>query len=503
VAPLRVLPPLESGNQRVTSASFWAVSSTLVMSALRLVSQMVLSYLCLPEHFGAVMLMRTFLTLVEMLSDMGIRGSVLYHPQGENRRFLSTAFSVQILRGGGMWLLTCAIAWPVALVYHEPLFLWLLPLAGLESLNNGLLNVRVYVAERRLRQIVPTMLELLALAVSVVTSITWAWFRPGVWALASGPLIGGLVRAGVSHWIYRAEPTPLGWDRQHAREIFSFGRWVIGGTMVSFLAQQFHSLFLGRLVPIGVFGVYGVAWNFCAQATKPLTALANRVIIPHYAELNRLAALEQGGGSGDSRGVSDSLKRFLPACLLACLVSGLFAPALFGLFYKASFEPGGDMGCWLAVVVWFMVLQHVPRSVLLSQGASREVAGMALWNALVTVLGVVCGYWAGGRVRDGSLAITGAILGNALGNLAGCLVGWRSMKRRGLAVGRVMAGYSALFLALLASGTLGAHALARTGLLTQGLASLAITFLLALPLGAWVWRCVRPAARMRPAALES
>jgi O-antigen/teichoic acid export membrane protein len=69
------------------------------MSALRLASQLVLAKLCLPEAFGAVALMRTFLTFVEMVSDMGIRGASAYHPKGEEREFLSTAFGVQALRG--------------------------------------------------------------------------------------------------------------------------------------------------------------------------------------------------------------------------------------------------------------------------------------------------------------------------------------------------------------------------------------------------------------------
>src|SRR5262245_57064382 len=108
------------------------------MSLLRLVSQAVLTYLCVPEHFGLVTLMRTFLTLTEMVSDMGIRNAVISHPRGEERTFLGTAFSVQIVRGLGMWLLTCALAWPVALFYEAPLLAWMLPIAGLESVNNGL-----------------------------------------------------------------------------------------------------------------------------------------------------------------------------------------------------------------------------------------------------------------------------------------------------------------------------------------------------------------------------
>jgi O-antigen/teichoic acid export membrane protein len=240
-----------------------------------------------------------------MVSDMGIRNAVISHPRGEERSFLGTAASVQLARGLSMWLVTCAIAWPAAAFYDAPLLLLLLPIAGLEAVNNGLFAVRAYVAERRLRLAVPTLLDVLALVVSVATSVVWALFHPGPWALALGPLVGGGARALVSHWLYRAERVPLAWDKGIARELFAYSRWIIGSTTVSFVAQQFHLLYLAKFLSAGMLGVYGVAWNLCAQASKPMTALANRVLIPHLAAAHR-----------DSRSVLEaamrtSLARFL------------------------------------------------------------------------------------------------------------------------------------------------------------------------------------------------
>jgi O-antigen/teichoic acid export membrane protein len=475
----------EGGARRVASASAWTLGSMAAMSAVRLASQAVLTHLCLPEHFGVVMLMRTFLTFVEMVSDMGIRNAVIAHPRGEERSFLGTAFSVQFLRGLAMWLVTCAIAWPAAAFYDAPLLLMLLPLAGLESVNNGLYAVRAFVAERRLKLAVPTLLDVLGLVVSVGTSVVWAWFRPGPWALALGPLAGGSARTLASHAIWRAERVGFAWERETARDLFSYSRWIIGSTMASFVAQQFHLLYLGKFLAAGVLGVYGVAWSLCLQASKPMTALANRVIIPLLAEARRRSPDELESA------LHRSLARFLPACLLVCVGAGLFAAAMFGLFFDASFVEGGSMGRLFAVVVWFMILQQVPRCALLALGTSRGVASMAWWNATLTVAGIVAGY----AVHGGWL--TGAILGNALGNVAGCLVGWRALRASGLHAGRAMAGYSLGFLALLGAGVFASEELVALGHLSSGLASAAVTAAFALPLAAWVWRSTIMPSRAR------
>jgi O-antigen/teichoic acid export membrane protein len=472
-APLRVLPG--NGPRRVASASVWTLSSMAGMSVLRLVSQAVLTHLCLPEHFAVVMLMRTFLTFVEMVSDMGIRNAVIAHQDGEQRSFLGTAASVQALRGVAMWLITCAITWPAAAFYKEPLLLWFLPLAGLESVNNGFYAVRAYVAERDLKLALPTMLDVLGLFVSVTTSIVWAWIHPGPWGLALGPLVGGCARTLASHAIYRAERAPFTWNKAYAQELFDYSRWILGSTTVSFVAQQFHMLYLPKFIAQSVFGVYGLAWNLCAQASKPMTALANRVLIPHLAEANRGSPAELAAA------MKKSIAGFLPACLLLCLGAGLFAPAMFGLFYSASFADGGPMGELFAVVVWFMILQHVPRCALLSLGNSKAVASMAIWNAVLTVIGIIGGF----AFQGGSLS--GAILGNALGNVAGCLVGWWAMRRHGLEAGRAMTNYSLGFCALLAAGGFGADECVRLGWASSSVASLAATTLVCAPLTIWVW----------------
>jgi O-antigen/teichoic acid export membrane protein len=486
--PLRAVPGRGAGERaHVARASAWTLGTMVLMSALRLVSQMVLSYLVLPEHFGAVTLMRTFLTLVEMLSDVGIRNAVIYHPQGEERRFLSTTASVQLVRGIGMWLATCALAWPASNFYGEPLLLWLLPLAGLESVNNGLLAVRVYVEERRLNIKVSALLDVLALAVSIATSITWAFFSPGAWALALGPLVGGFVRAVVSHVWYRGHAVPFGWDRAFARDLFTFGRWVFGGTLVTFVAQQFHMLYLPLFTWLGLFGVYSVVWNFCAQASKPLTALANKVIIPRFAADGRRSAEEH------ENAVRASLGHYLPACMLVCIGSGLFAPALFGFFYSDDFAVGGPMGLLFSITVWFMILQQVPRSALLSQGASRAVAAMAVWNAGFTVLGIVGGWHVAG--------MGGAILGNGLGNVAGCVSGWWALRARGLCVGTGMVRYSLGFLAILEAGAGALWLCEQRGWLGNAWASLVVTCVACGPLAWWVWRgTVAPLLRGRRSA---
>ncbi len=477
LANLPEKPPEKAaaGARRVANASIWTIGSMASMSLLRLGTQIALTYLLLPHHFGAIALMRVFLVLLEMVSDVGIRGSVVYHQKGEEEGFLNTAWTLQILRGGLMWLAACVLAWPVAAFYDEPILMWLLPVAGLEAINNGFLSVRIFTSERRLDLKLPVLLDWIGLGVSVATTVIWALIQPSVWALAAGPLVGGLFKTIASHKLLPGERLRLAWDSEHVRALFDFGKWVIGGTIVSFVAQQFHILYLGKFLPAAILGVYGVAWNFSVQASKPLTVLSNRVIIPHFAAFGR------EGGAQHAQAVDRALSRFLPACLLITVCTGLVSPALFGFFYEGSFIEGGDMGRLLAGVVWFMVLQHVPRSALLSIGVSRKVASMAFVNAIFTVAGIISGY----VLTKGS--VPGAIIGNAIGNVAGCVWGVAATRRAGLRVGRSMAYYSLWFLLLSLMGYGLSELLVEQYEWSGSMASAVSTAVFGVPLAILVW----------------
>ena len=47
--------------------------------------------------------------------------AIIQSPRGDDERFLNTAWTLSVVRGCALWLLTCALAWPIAWYYHEPL----------------------------------------------------------------------------------------------------------------------------------------------------------------------------------------------------------------------------------------------------------------------------------------------------------------------------------------------------------------------------------------------
>ena len=104
----------ENLGGRVLRGVGWVIGGQFAMQAWRLASNLVLTRLVAPEAFGLMGLVQVFLFSAQLLSDVGLRGSVIYHARGDRREFLDTVWTVAVLRGVVLWGVVCAGAYPFA-----------------------------------------------------------------------------------------------------------------------------------------------------------------------------------------------------------------------------------------------------------------------------------------------------------------------------------------------------------------------------------------------------
>src|SRR5262249_20835240 len=76
---------------------------------LRLLTNLVLSRLLFPEAYGLTAIVTVFMVALGMLSDVGLKDSVITSTRGDDPQFLNTAWTIQIMRGFGLWVLASLI----------------------------------------------------------------------------------------------------------------------------------------------------------------------------------------------------------------------------------------------------------------------------------------------------------------------------------------------------------------------------------------------------------
>lgn len=258
---------------------------------LRLASNLILTRLLAREFFGLMALVQVFITGLELFSDVGIGPSIVRSPRGEDRNFINTAWTIQVMRGFGLWLLSCAIAWPVAAYYDDkPELLWLLPIIGSVSAIRGLASTSIFSLQRRLMVGARVRLRLTTQCLSLLVILTWASIRPSIWALVAGNLISSIAFVYGSYRITDEPINRFTWDRSAIAELVGFGRWIFVATAMTFLAQQADRLILGKLLSASLLGVYTIAFTFADIPQQIVERLQGSVLFPaisKHADLPR------------------------------------------------------------------------------------------------------------------------------------------------------------------------------------------------------------------------
>ena len=276
-----------SGKSLATRGAVLELSGFAASQAVRLVSTLLLSRLLFPEAFGLAALVAIFMQGLTMLSDTGVEQCVVQNPSGDDPRFLNTAWSIDVVRGIGLWLVACVSAWPLSVLYKEPQLLQLIPVGSFALVIGGFTSTSLYSFRRAVRLGPLIGIELLSQAITLVAIVGWAYFDPTVWALIFSGLVLATVKAVASHVIDAGYRNRFEWDPAAGREIFHFGKWIFGSSALSFVARQSDRLLIGHFSGVATLGIYSMAFFLSEAAGLAVARVTSGVLYPVLSKIAR------------------------------------------------------------------------------------------------------------------------------------------------------------------------------------------------------------------------
>ena len=387
-----------------------------VGSVIRFGSNLIITRLLLPEHFGLMALVSTFLLGVALFSDTGVGPNIIQNPKGEEPFFFNTAWTVQAIRGVFLWVVVCLLAWPLSRIYHQPQLLTLLPVAGLTALFGGLESTRTFILNRRLSFLAITSLELATHVVNVAVMIGLAVAWRSVWVLVLSGVLSTLVRTILSHTVLPGQRNRFAWDPAAARALFEFGRWIFVSTALTFLATQSDRLILGKLVSVAELGFYSLAAGLAAVPLQIVQGVGARVLFPVVATAMRQA-------DHDPTSIRTKRTNLLLAMAPLMALGVALSPALVQLMYRPNFHPVGMLASYLCIGTWLTMVSTSYGIVLLA-GARPKYMSL---GQLVKVILLVGPAWIA-ATRFGAAGVAVVVSLSELGLIAVSMVGCRRFK---------------------------------------------------------------------------
>nr|WP_271605734.1 oligosaccharide flippase family protein [Bradyrhizobium sp. CCBAU 11434] len=289
---------LDSLRNRAIRAGVWTLAGYTLSYILRLASNLLLSRLLIPDAFGVIAIANLVLVGLAMLSDLGLKPSVVQNRRGHEGVFLNTAWLVQIVRG----LLLCALAVFISLiigisraldlaphgsVYADPSLPYVIAVLSLTTAIAGFESTRLLEASRNLQLARITRLDLASQIFGFVLMIGWASVDHSIWALVAGALATSLSRMTLSHVWLPGLANRVQWDRSAFVEIVRFGKWLFLSSVLYFIATSGDRVVLGALVDSRTLGAYAIAFLIYSSIDQVLTKIIVDVSFPALTEIVR------------------------------------------------------------------------------------------------------------------------------------------------------------------------------------------------------------------------
>ncbi len=388
----RSTPQTEGPFGRVVSGTVLTAGSYALTQVLRLGSNLVLTRLLFPEAFGLMALVSVVLVGLAMFSDMGIGPAINQSPKGDEPAFLDTAFSINVLRGAVLWLLTCAAAWPMALAYNAPDLMLLLPVAGLTLLIAGFNPTRIDTANRHLLLGRVTLLDLIAQIMGIAAIVLLAFILVSVWALVWGAIIGALAKLTLMHLFLPGRANRFGWQREAVRDLIHFGKWIFLSTACGFALSQGDKAILGAYLPLDQLGIYNIGYFLASFPVLLAGAVSGRIMIPIYRDRHPAA-------SGQNAARLRKLRFALTGSVLLLLaLIGVLAMPLVSLLYDARYIGAAQIVAALSIALMPQVVGMTYDQSALAAGNSKGYFAVMALRALVQTLAFVAGVHFGGMI---------------------------------------------------------------------------------------------------------
>lgn len=350
--------------------------------AIRLASNLIMTRFLAPDAFGLMGVTIALQVFIAMTSDLGLNQSIIRSKHGDDPAYLATARLLQLGRClliAGV-LIVAALALPglasdgvlrEGSVYADPRLPVFLYCIAFSVTISGFSAMRVALHNRNL-DIAPVIrLELSAQIVALVSMAAAALGGLGVYSLAFGAIVAELVKTAGSHFALKGPPARFGFHREHFREIFTYGKWLIVASTFGFLVQRGDQILFGWLFDIDAFSLYSIATIWIVTAGLVIETVQRRIANPALAELHRERA-------HDLTRVYGRIRLVYEACCFALFLGVVFLSDFFiSILYTADYHGVAHYMKLLALML-LLIPYRLLNSVLLTGGDSRRFAVLTI-----------------------------------------------------------------------------------------------------------------------------
>lgn len=256
-------------------------------------SKVILTRLLIPEAMGLMVMILSLTALFEVLTEVGIKQSVIQHKNGADPEYLNMAWWFQGLRGIGSYLVAFILSpWICQFYFDKPELLSLhsnaeivtmVRVAFLAYLFGGFASPRIHVLEREFKFGKSVLIKQGSGIIGIIITIILAFTMRNVWAIVIGHVSSTLLVCMFS-FIFCPFWPRFAYHRESFQGLYRFARGMVGLPALTYIAFNIDILVAGRLVSASLVGMYGMALVLARAPQDLFSCIISPILLPAFAE---------------------------------------------------------------------------------------------------------------------------------------------------------------------------------------------------------------------------
>ncbi len=356
-------------------AAFWSLIGSVGRGGIRLASNLILTRLLVPEDFGLMATAMVVVTLIQILSDTGVKTALVQNPRGHEPVFINNSFIIAIGRSLLLFVILWFLKAPMAQYFGIPQLESVLSILSLAVILEGFLNPALPLLIKSLKIQKQVIYAVGSQFVGFVFTLMLAILFRSVLALAVGYALTSLSRVVISYLVFPYRPR-LVWDKVVGKELFHFGKYILLNTLVTWTALNIDRLIIGKVLGMEKLGIYNLALYLGVFASDILVQVFAQSYFPAMSSIaHDLKKVTRIYGQT----VRSTIWIATPLLLLLALLSD----TVVAILYDPRYAEAGIVLFWIALRSTIQTLNHIQSGTILALGKPLQVS---ISNALGLVL---------------------------------------------------------------------------------------------------------------------
>jgi lipopolysaccharide exporter len=268
-------------SHKVALSGSWLFSLRILSRGLGFIRTIILARLLTPADFGLIGMAMAVIATIDSLSQTGFQ-TALIQKKNFAESHLDTAWTLLILRGLILFGILFMTAPLISQFFNNPDVNILMRVIAISVILAGFRNIGLIFFYKDLQFDKHFKYELFSTVIDLIISIMLAFILRNVWALVWGGLAGNISRLIMSYTLSAYRPN-FSIDTNSLKDLFSFGKWIIGSGIIYAALAQIDSLIVGKYLGPAALGIYQMAMLISYLPSSEISTIGSQITLPAYS----------------------------------------------------------------------------------------------------------------------------------------------------------------------------------------------------------------------------